>query len=400
MMKHRQMRALSRLLAALLTLMTLAVPALAETVQETETPTEPYVELSTPYPSMTVNAGDEMTVELAIDNYSGASQDFALFVEQIPEGWTGDFSADGQRVSRVHARNGEVIDTVALEVEIPLETEAGEYEIVLEAAGEDFSDVLTLAFTVSAEELGNSSFEVEYPEQEGDAQTDFTFSATLINNTLTSQSYALAASAPAGWTVNFTPSGETTRVAALELEARTTQGVSISVAPPQNVAAGTYEIPCTATTVSERLSFTLSVTINGTYDLMLSTPSGLLSFDAYSNKESAVQLTLTNLGNTDLTNVNLTSSAPTGWTVRFATETIEVIEAGATVETTAYITPGENAMSGDYLTAISAADSNTSDSAEFRVTVKTETTWGIVGIAAIVVLAVVLYAVMRKFGRR
>ena len=57
-------------------------------------------------------------------------------------------------------------------------------------------------------------------------------------------------------------------------------------------------------------------------------------------------------------------------------------------------------MSGDYLTTISAADSNTSDSAEFRVTVKTETTWGIVGIAAVVVLVVALFAVMRKFGRR
>ena len=163
MMKHRQMRALSRLLAALLTLMTLAVPALAETVQETETPTEPYVELSTPYPSMTVNAGDEMTVELAIDNYSGASQDFALFVEQIPEGWTGDFSADGQRVSRVHARNGEVIDTVALEVEIPLETEAGEYEIVLEGCRRGFLPTCSRSPSPSApRKLGNSSFEVEY----------------------------------------------------------------------------------------------------------------------------------------------------------------------------------------------------------------------------------------------
>ena len=94
-MKHRQMRALSRLLAALLTLMTLAVPALAETVQETETPTEPYVELSTPYPSMTVNAGDEMTIDLAIDNYSGKSQDFALTIAELPEGWEGDFSASG-----------------------------------------------------------------------------------------------------------------------------------------------------------------------------------------------------------------------------------------------------------------------------------------------------------------
>ena len=390
---------MTRILALLLALMAM-VPALAENVAADERPAEPYVELSTPYPAMTVNAGDGMTLDLAIDNYSGQSQDFALSILEMPEGWEGDFSAGGQRVSVVHARDGEVNEDVSLEVTVPLEAEAGDYAIVLEAAGEGYSDELTIDFTVSAEELGNSSFEVEYPEQEGDAQTDFTFSATLINNTLTSQSYALAASAPMGWTVSFTPSGESTRVAALELEARTTQGVSITVVPPQNMAAGTYEIPCTATTVSEKLSFTLSVTINGTYDLMLSTPSGLLSFDAYSNKESAVQLTLTNFGNTDLTNVNLTSSAPTGWTVRFATETIEVIEAGATVETTAYITPGENAMSGDYLTTISAADSNTSDSAEFRVTVKTETTWGIVGIAAVVVLIVALFAVMRKFGRR
>ena len=390
---------MTRILALLLALMAM-VPALAENVAADERPAEPYVELSTPYPAMTVNAGDGMTLDLAIDNYSGQSQDFALSILEMPEGWEGDFSAGGQRVSVVHARDGEVNEDVSLEVTVPLEAEAGDYAIVLEAAGEGYSDELTIDFTVSAEELGNSSFEVEYPEQEGDAQTDFTFSATLINNTLSAQSYSLAASAPMGWTVSFTPSGESTRVAALELEARTTQGVSINVAPPQNVAAGTYEIPCTATTVSERLSFTLSVTINGTYDLMLSTPSGLLSFDAYSNKESAVQLTLTNFGNTDLTNVNLTSSAPTGWTVRFANETIDVIEAGATVETTAYITPGENAMSGDYLTAITAADSNTTDSAEFRVTVKTETTWGIVGVAAIVVLAIVIIAVMRKFGRR
>ncbi len=394
-------RKMTRILAVLLALLAMTSALAEEPASGTEVvPADPYVELSTPYPAMTVNAGDEITLDLAIDNYSGASQDFALRVLDMPEGWSGDFSAGGQRVGIVHARDGEVVDAVAFEMAVPLEAEAGEYEITLEAAGEGFSDQLTIQLTVSAEELGNSSFEVEYPSQEGDAQTDFTFSATLINNTLTAQSYSFAASAPAGWTVSFMPSGETTRVAALELEARTTQGVSINVVPPQNVSAGTYEIPCTATTVSERLSFTLSVTINGSYDLMLSTPSGVLSFDAYSNQESTVQLTLTNLGNTDLTNVNLTSSAPSGWTVRFATETIELIEAGATVETTAYVTPGENAMSGDYLTTITAADSNTSDAVEFRVTVKTETTWGVVGVAAIVLLAIIIFAVMRKFGRR
>ena len=114
------------LLALLLALLVMA-PALAEPVAETDAaPAEPYVELSTPYPAMTVNARDETTIDLAIDNYSGSSQDFALSIVELPEGWEGDFSASGQRVGTVHARNGEVIEDVALELTVPLEAEAGD----------------------------------------------------------------------------------------------------------------------------------------------------------------------------------------------------------------------------------------------------------------------------------
>ena len=401
-MKHANTSALPRLAALAMALVMLMASAAAEEVGSTaaQAEIEPYVELSTPYPAMTVNAGDSLTLELALDNYSGASQTFALSVDECPEGWTTSLEASGQRVSRVHVRNGEVIEDVSLEVEVPLDTAEGEYSIVLGAEGEGYSDALEISLTVSAEELGQSSFEVEYPSQEGDSSTDFTFSATLINNTLNDQSYALSASAPTGWSVSFLPSGETTKVAALDLEARTTQGVDIEVTPPENVEAGTYEIPCTATTVSEKMSFTLSVTITGTYGLTLSTPSGLLSTDAVANQETAVQILLTNTGNTDLTNISLTSSTPDGWSVRYATEVVDLIEAGASVETTAYITPAESSISGDYATVLSATQSNVSDTVELRITVKTETTWGIVGVAVIVALLVIVALIMRKYGRR
>ena len=401
-MKHANTSALPRLAALAMALVMLMASAAAEEVGSTaaQAEIEPYVELSTPYPAMTVNAGDSLTLELALDNYSGASQTFALSVDECPEGWTTSLEASGRRVSRVHVRNGEVIEDVSLEVEVPLDTAEGEYSIVLGAEGEGYSDALEISLTVSAEELGQSSFEVEYPSQEGDSSTDFTFSATLINNTLNDQSYALSASAPTGWSVSFLPSGETTKVAALGLEARTTQGVDIEVTPPENVEAGTYEIPCTATTVSEKMSFTLSVTITGTYGLTLSTPSGLLSTDAVANQETAVQILLTNTGNTDLTNISLTSSTPDGWSVRYATEVVDLIEAGASVETTAYITPAESSISGDYATVLSATQSNASDTVELRITVKTETTWGIVGVAVIVVLLVIVALIMRKYGRR
>ena len=398
-MKHKSIRTLSRMAALALALTLLASCAMAESL-DTAPAAEPYIELSTQYPALTVKAGDSLTFDLDLDNYSGVSQDITLSVAEIPEGWEGTFSAGSNQVSVVHVKNQATNSEVSFAVDVPLETADGEYIIRLAARGEDFADEMEIALTVSAEEIGESSFTAEYPSQEGDATTDFTFSATLINNTLSTQNYSFTSNAPSGWQVSFQPSGETTSVAALDVEARTTQAMDISVTPPENVEAGTYEIPVTATSVNESMPITLSVTITGSYGLTLSTPSGRLSLDAYANQESAVQLSLTNTGNSDLTNVNLTSSAPTGWTVRFANETIDIIEAGATVETTMYITPGEDAMSGDYATTITARNSDANDSVDFRITVKTETIWGLTGIGVIVVLAVVIGIVMRKYGRR
>ena len=398
-MKHKSIRTLSRMAALALALTLLASCAMAESL-DTAPAAEPYIELSTQYPALTVKAGDSLTFDLDLDNYSGVSQDITLSVAEIPEGWEGTFSAGSNQVSVVHVKNQATNSEVSFAVDVPLETADGEYIIRLAARGEDFADEMEIALTVSAEEIGESSFTAEYPSQEGDATTDFTFSATLINNTLSTQNYSFTSNAPSGWQVSFQPSGESTSVAALDVEARTTQAMDISVTPPENVEAGTYEIPVTATSVNESMPITLSVTITGSYGLTLSTPSGRLSLDAYANQESAVQLSLTNTGNSDLTNVNLTSSAPTGWTVRFANETIDIIEAGATVETTMYITPGEDAMSGDYATTITARNSDANDSVDFRITVKTETIWGLTGIGVIVVLAVVIGIVMRKYGRR
>ena len=398
-MKHKSIRTLSRMAALALALTLLASCAMAESL-DTAPAAEPYIELSTQYPALTVKAGDSLTFDLDLDNYSGVSQDITLSVAEIPEGWEGTFSAGSNQVSVVHVKNQATNSEVSFAVDVPLETADGEYIIRLAARGEDFADEMEIALTVSAEESGESSFTAEYPSQEGDATTDFTFSATLINNTLSTQNYSFTSNAPSGWQVSFQPSGESTSVAALDVEARTTQAMDISVTPPENVEAGTYEIPVTATSVNESMPITLSVTITGSYGLTLSTPSGRLSLDAYANQESAVQLSLTNTGNSDLTNVNLTSSAPTGWTVRFANETIDIIEAGATVETTMYITPGEDAMSGDYATTITARNSDANDSIDFRITVKTETIWGLTGIGVIVLLAVVIGIVMRKYGRR
>ena len=102
----------------------------------------------------------------------------------------------------------------------------------------------------------------------------------------------------------------------------------------------------------------------------------------------------------DLTNLQLSSSASTDWNVRFDETTIDTLEAGAAKEITAYIQPSEDAIIGDYVTAITVSNEHTSSEVDLRVSVKNHTTWGVVAILIIIVLAAGLGVVIRKYGRR
>lgn len=358
------------------------------------------LEFYTDYPGVSVKAGDSQSISMYVSNTSGSGLDADLSIVSIPEGWEGYFSGNGSQVSRVHVENG-AESTVTFNLEIPEDAGEGSYTVQLQAVSDTgLTDVTDLVFSIQEVQYGQGSFEAEYPEQEGASGTAFSFSTTLVNNGAADQSYSLAAQAPAGWQVSFQPSGESTQVASIEVAAASSQGLTVSVTPPENVEAGEYTIPVSAASASDTLETDLAVTITGTYALDLSTPSGLLSFDAHANKESDVTLSITNSSNVDLQNITLTSSAPSGWTVTFDESSIDVLEAGATREITAHVTPGDSAMTGDYVTTMTASCSEVSDTAEFRVSVKTDTIWGIVAILIILALIAGVSAVFKKYGRR
>lgn len=358
------------------------------------------LEFYTDYPGVSVKAGDSQSISMYVSNTSGSGLDADLSIVSIPEGWEGYFSGNGSQVSRVHVENG-AESTVTFNLEIPEDAGEGSYTVQLQAVSDTgLTDVTDLVFSIQEVQYGQGSFEAEYPEQEGASGTAFSFSTTLVNNGAADQSYSLAAQAPAGWQVSFQPSGESTQVASIEVAAASSQGLTVSVTPPENVEAGEYTIPVSAASASDTLETELAVTITGTYALDLSTPSGLLSFDAHANKESDVTLSITNNSNVDLQNITLTSSAPSGWTVTFDESSIDVLEAGATREITAHVTPGDSAMTGDYVTTMTASCSEVSDTAEFRVSVKTDTIWGIVAILIILALIAGVSAVFKKYGRR
>ncbi len=358
------------------------------------------LELYTSYPGISVKAGESQSISMYVSNDSGSAVETSLSILSMPEGWEGYFSGNGSQISRVHVQDGEEV-SVTFQLQIPDDAEEGTYTVQLQAVSDTgLTDTVDLVFDIQEVQYSQGSLETEYAEQEGSSGTSFSFNTTLINNSAAAQSYSLSAEAPSGWQVSFQPSGESTNVASIEVESSSSQGLTVSVTPPTNVEAGEYTIPISAISANDSLSTELKVTITETYSLTLSTPNQLLSFDAYVNKESDVTLTVTNNSNVDLQNITLSSSAPSGWTVSFETSSIDTLEAGATQEITAHVTPGDSAISGDYVCTFTASSSETSSTAEFRVSVKTQTIWGIVAILIILALIGGVSAVFKKYGRR
>lgn len=360
--------------------------------------------MSTDYPGISLKPGDTTTFDLYLTNTEETELDVTLSAAQLPEGWNGYFRGDGNQVSKIHVSANQVKEDspdLSYSLSVPEEAEEGTYDVALKAdAGSGNSYTLNLEIEITTEEAGAGNFTAEYPEQQGSTGTSFSFDTTLVNNGLTEASYSLSAKAPEGWQVSFKPSGESTAVASLSVDSGSSQGITVSVVPGENVEKGDYTINCTAVSANETLNLELTVTITGTYGVSLSTPTGNLSLSAYANEEAQVTLSIENTGNVDLENLQLTSSASTDWNVRFDETTIDLLEAGATKEITAYIQPSEDAIIGDYVTEISISNDYASSVMDLRVSVKNHTTWGIAAVLIIVALCGGLGLIIRKYGRR
>jgi uncharacterized membrane protein len=355
--------------------------------------------LSTSYPGLTVKPGETIRFTLEIENSGLPSQSIKLATRSIPEGWNSEFQGGGREVHQVFVKRGDY-ETVNYQVEVPAETEEGTYQIQVAAQGGSVADILTLELQVSREAQLASKLLAQYPELQGPGSAVFTFKTDLVNNSSQEQSYSLGAATPAGWGVVFKPSYENKQIASLSVEPGKSQGLQIEITPPSNVKAGEYKIPIRAISAEETIETELTVIITGNYELKLSTPTGLLSFAATAGQEKAVALEVVNTGSADLKDIKLSSWAPTNWTVTFEPDHIAVLPAGESQEVKAYVQPDNKALAGDYVVQMTARAPEATGQAEFRVSVKTSTLWGIVGLVIILLLAVGLYRTFKVYGRR
>jgi uncharacterized membrane protein len=109
---------------------------------------------------------------------------------------------------------------------------------------------------------------------------------------------------------------------------------------------------------------------------------------------------ISNDGSAAADNIDLSGSGPSGWKIEFDHKTIERIDPGKTSDANALITPSEKSLAGDYMTTIRAASRGETASTQFRVTVATSTTWGMVGVGVIGAALLIMVGAVSRFGRR
>jgi uncharacterized membrane protein len=351
--------------------------------------------LTTPFPGITASPDSRVSFDLQVDANEAALID--LEVRGVPATWRATLIGGGTVVNRVQL-NGDDPAEVRLDVTIPADA-SGTTRITVNASDSESSVDLPLDI-VEADAGGEVSLTAEVEGLRGDSEETFTFNLNVVNDKAEDLTFTTTASGPVGWDVDATPTGQANAVSAT-VEAGSEAGITVTVAAPENVPAGQYPIVVTATVGGEQLTRDLVVEITGSYSLLVSTQSGALSGRGPSGGPTEVTLTVENTGTAPVTNVTITSTPPSDWTVTFdPADPIPSIGPDEVVEVMARITPAGDAIAGDYELTFRATAEEADDTAELRFTVEASILGAVLGGALIIAAFAGLWWVFRRYGRR
>jgi uncharacterized membrane protein len=351
----------------------------------------------TAYPSLIIGFGE--TVDVPLKVRGSTPQTVKLDVLNLPQGWTATFRGGSQIVDAVFL-DGQSEASVDLRLEPPADVKAGTYNMVVTAAGTTEKSQLPLSFTLKEKLPPGLSLTVDgLPDQQGSPSGPFNYTASLKNEGDVDLVVVLSATQPQNMQVTIQNAGQ--KVNQIQLPANSTQSLSITAEPLVNLDAGKYPFTVDATAGDVKASLDLTAEVVGTGSLTVTSPDGNLSGQATAGQDSPLKVELSNTGTAPVNGVQLTSTEPTGWTVTFDQTQVAQIPAGQKVDVTAHVKPADNAVAGDYMITVNARPLDSKQaSADYRITVRTSTIWGIVGIALIALAVVVVGVAVVRFGRR
>jgi uncharacterized membrane protein len=259
---------------------------------------------------------------------------------------------------------------------------------------------LPIAVTLATQLPAKLSLTPELPELRGSSHSSFEYTLTIKNDSGKKLLVSLAAEAPQNFDTSFTESYGSQQLTAVPVDAGKTKDVKLKVTPPNTVDAGHYPVAVWVAAEDARATAQVALDITGQPKLTLAGREGLLSMRATAGHDSSVPVVVTNAGTAPAENIQLSGTAPTGWTVSFEPKTIDRIAPNERKEVQAIIRPSDKAIAGDYVTNLSAAARGQTGTASFRVTVTTSTMWGVAGVGIIGGALLIMVGAVARYGRR
>lgn len=352
------------------------------------------VTLYTPYTEISVPPGESLNYSIDVINKSSEVRNVSIFITGMPRSWDYTVKSGGWDIKKISILPGEK-KTLSLKVNVPLKVNKGTYRFKVEASG---LYSLPLAVIVSKQGTFKTEFTTKQANMEGNSKSTFTYSANLKNRTADKQLYALRSEASPGWEVTFKANYK--EATSVSIDPNASSNLTITVKPPEEVKAGTYKIPVSASTDATSANLELEVVITGTYKMELTTPTGLISTDITAGQEKQVKLLIRNTGSAVLKDIRLSSSSPANWSVTFDPKIVDQLQPSVSTIVVATVKASKKAIPGDYETKLFARTPETSSDVTFRISVETPMLWGWIGVLIILIAVGSIYYLFRKYGRR
>jgi uncharacterized repeat protein (TIGR01451 family) len=356
--------------------------------------------LTTHYPEFSAQAGKDVSVDLDLSNHGLPPQRVELGVDGLPDGWKWQIDGGGKPIGAAIAGSDDTVD-LTLKLTPPAKAEDGKpIAFTVSAKGDGQALQLPMQVTLTSIEPARLTMEPKLPALRGTAKSSFDYDVTLKNEGQEDSTVNLLSKAPDGFQVTFKEGYGSQELTSLPVKAGESKDLKVSVQPPDTTSAGQYPVTVAAAAGDISANANLLLDITGRPSVSLSGPQGRLSGDATAGQERTFTFTLENSGSAPARDVALSATPPSGWKVTFNPEKVENIEPGQTASVGVSMTPSAQAIAGDYMVSLRANGSGASDSASFRVTVRTSTLWGVTGLGVIGAAALMLAFAVTRYGRR
>jgi uncharacterized membrane protein len=355
------------------------------------------------FPGKWALPGDTVVFHVELKNPFGFEMRYRISVDSELSNWTASIkTASGESVTEIFLGADESVDLV-IELESPTSATAGEnYELVVRAESTDQNVTSSLPLLIALNEpevVEEIKITTKFPEVTVEAGEVIEYQITVANLGDTNKLLFLSIAPPTDWKAVF-KSGAT-EITRLDIDAGSSEALTIEVTPPSTVSLDSYDIPVqikseTGTVFAET---DLKATIVGAYALDLELSTLLTSTN--SGDSTSFTATVTNTGFSYVTAVGINFDVEDGWDVTISPAQVELLRPQESVTFNVLVDTPEGTVAGDYMVTLAAvSDQVSSSQTQVRTTVTTSTSWGLYGLGLAVVLIVALVLIFKKFKRR